>query len=113
MFDISQITPHFRCNAGTVQFGNNSPALVVGANQNRAILYLNGIGAANGWWLLADGDTGRSPPIWQFASGAPQRFTWSLDGPLSTFGWWAAPQGGLAVGNTKISYYEVIWWPNQ
>lgn len=109
MFDPSQIIGNFRYVPGTVQFSNTKPAFVTGANPNRALIYFTGVNASGGFFFYVAGDQQRSPAIWQVPAGTGLRFTWSLDGPLSTFEWWCAPQGTIGVGTCQLSWYEVIW----
>lgn len=108
MFAIAPLLPGFHSDIGNVWVGA-SPGVLVPPDPRRAILYVNNITNFNLFLWMTRTDIDPAAPHIVLGPDATLRFTWALDGPMSTFGWSAA----FASGRNEVGIVEIQWLPEQ
>jgi hypothetical protein len=86
----------------------NTPFRICRPNPDRALLYIC-VQSANPFWLWQDAAGDPTKADWAAVGPAVVRFTWELDGPMSTQEWWCTI--GAASGNAWAGVTEWIFWP--
>lgn len=108
MFEITPLLVGFQHQDDDVAVGTDLTR-IVGPDARRVILYISN--SANHplslWHGLAIRQ-GKSPH-YLVPAGSTVRFTWSEDGPMSTFGW----RGAYQQASGQVAVVEILWIPGQ
>lgn len=108
MFDITRFLPGFQEVTSFPVIGV-APVLFVKPNPRRVILYLSNPSAGPlSIWIDPAVGIG-SPPHILIPTLTTWRFTWSEDGPMSTYGW----LGAYGSGSDVAGVVEILWLPEQ
>lgn len=108
MFDIAPLLGGFSANWFTVATGA-TPQVLIPPDPNRPILYITNFTATP--LLLAVDPAPPASSTGQFIvnSNDTVGFTWIMDGPMSTFGWYLWTPAGAGVA----AWTQVRWLPKQ
>ena len=109
MFSITPMLGGFQRVVSYPMMGA-TPTQLVKPDARRAILYvINGQAANLDLWPNPTVPfDGQMPTAIVLASGT-LRYTWSQDGPMSTYGYLAA----LETGSGAVTVIEILWLPEQ
>ena len=106
MFDIVTTLPYWSYALSTYTIGT-TPTLIAGNEPQRAILYITAPPAASLQVAIDPVPPVGFPGQVSIPAGETHRFTWSLDGPMSTYPWLA----WVASGSGDVTVTEVWWRP--
>jgi hypothetical protein len=108
MFDISPLIAYFTPVARQWTYANGVWVQLCRSNGDRPILYLYNPGP-NALRITTPAGLSAGVDYGLIASGSTLRYTWSEDGPMSTYEWWGVGQGVQQGGNVGV--VEVLWQP--
>lgn len=106
MFDISRLLPGFQVFGHAVTPTATWQKLIP-PNPQRVGLYINNSASAP---INYQPDVPGAPALGTFhtlPSGSQSAYSWILDGPLSSLGWWIQ----FGAGSGTIYWLEVLWFP--
>lgn len=106
MFDIVPFLGGFTTNVVITSVGT-SIVPIVQAKPNRPILYITNPSTTQPLSAFIDPVPLAGSPHFVIPPSTTMGWTWTLDGPMSTFAWLAV----YASGTSNVIATEVIWFP--
>jgi hypothetical protein len=108
VFDVTAVIPGF----DVLSFSTSvqiTPALLIPADPNRVLLYVTN-DATNNLFMAPDTPGYQTNhAAFVISNNQTMRWTWALDGPLSTFAWWLWLQSGPGFVTCTVAR----WWPRR
>ncbi len=108
MYAIAPLLPGFD-HADSVPTVTATPALILKPDPRRVLIYISHASSQNLMLWHNSPVPDVSQPGLVVAANSTRRIAWQDDGPLVTWGWYAA----YGTGSGPVSLLEVFWHPEQ